>query len=161
MNQACLLMNFLEKAIIFLLIVSFASCNRQGKQEISADVVGNPASASGKPGEAKVAAMQFSSDMHDFGKVYEGETVSYAFKFKNSGNADLVIAKVSASCGCTATDYPEDAVKPGEEKSINVTFKTEGKRGFQQKTITVMANTVPNTRVLTVKAQVVAPENTE
>jgi hypothetical protein len=160
-KEACLPMNIIEKIIFFLLLITIVSCNRPGNKDIPANVVDNPASATGKPGEPRQAAMSFTSDMHDFGKVYEGETVSYAFKFKNSGNADLVIANVSSSCGCTVTDYPEDAVKPGAEKSINVTFKSEGKRGFQQKTVTVMANTIPNTRVLTIKAQVVAPDNTQ
>lgn len=154
-------MSFNKMIFFFLVVISFASCDRPGNKNISADVVDNPATASGKAGEGKLPAMTFSNDLHDFGKVYEGETVSYAFKFKNSGEADLVISEVSTSCGCTVTDYPENAVKPGEEKSINVTFKTEGKRGFQQKTVTVLANTTPNTRVLTIKALVVAPENTE
>ena len=154
-------MNLLVKASYFLLVISVVSCNNQGSQDISTDVITNPASASDSSGNVKLPVMAFSADMHDFGKVYEGETVSYAFKFKNSGEADLLISNVSSSCGCTVTDYPEEAVSPGEEKSINVTFKTEGKRGFQQKTVTVMANTIPNTRVLTVKALVVAPENNE
>lgn len=95
---------------------------------------------------------------HDFGKVIQGEKVSYAFKFKNSGNADLIISDARGSCGCTVADYPKKPMAPGEEGEIDVKFSTEGKKGFQSKTITLVANTEPNSVVLTIKANVQVPE---
>lgn len=148
------------KAFLFFLLLLNISCN-YGKKDIPGSVVDNPATASGKPNTANLAVMSFKTDEHDFGKVHEGETVSYGFAFKNTGKGDLVISGVSSSCGCTVSDYPKDAIKPGEEKTVTVSFKTEGKRGFQQKTVTVMANTIPNTKVLTIKAQVLSTGDTE
>lgn len=148
------------KAFLFFLLVLSISCN-DGRKDIPASVINNPATASGKPDTGALPVMSFRTEEHDFGKVHEGETVSYGFVFKNTGKGNLVISSVSTSCGCTVTDYPKDAIKVGDEKMVTVSFKTEGKRGFQQKTVTVMANTVPNTKTLTIKAQVLSTGDTE
>jgi hypothetical protein len=147
--------------VFCLLCPLLYSCERQagkgGEKQISPDVVDNPQTASGKTDPAKMPVMTFENDEHDFGNIMEGETVTCNFKFKNSGKSDLVISKVSTSCGCTASEYPTEAVKPGESKAITVTFKSEGKRGFQSKQITVLANTDPNMKVLRIKAMVLEP----
>jgi len=153
-------MNPCFKVFLLVSLVLVFACGSE-KKDIPADVVRNPASASGKSVTGGMPVISFKSDEHDFGKVYEGETVSYGFPFTNTGNADLVISSVSTSCGCTVTDFPKDAIKVGEEKTVTVSFKTEGKRGFQQKTVTVLANTVPNSKVLTIKAQVLSSGDAE
>jgi hypothetical protein len=101
--------------------------------------------------------MVFQETVHDFGKIIKGEKLKYRFKFKNTGNADLVITKVSTSCGCTASHYPKKPIKPGEESYIEVVFDSTHKRGKQNKTITILANTQPNRTVLHIKGNVVMP----
>jgi len=65
------------------------------------------------------------------------------------------MASVSPSCGCTVPVWSKQPVKPGEEGKIEVTLNTAGLAGQESKTIAVLANTVPSTRVLTVSAQVI------
>jgi len=137
----------------FLLI----SC-RQNSDQVPGSVVNIPNTASDRPGEVKLPEMEFKTTTHDFGKIIQGEIVTFAFKFTNTGNADLVIAGIDASCGCTASEYPKGPVKPGQEEYIKVRFDSGGKRGFQSKTLTIAANTQPNQVVLTVKAEVITPE---
>ena len=72
---------------------------------------------------------------------------------------DLIISNVSASCGCTATKYTKEAVPPGEEGVITVTFDSRKRRGFQNKAVTVSANTQPNRTVLRIKAKVISPND--
>lgn len=122
-----------------------------------ADVVSNPNTASGNGDASQLPGLTFQETEHDFGRIIEGETVSFTFKFKNSGKTDLVIADVSTSCGCTVPSYPKTPIRPGEEGTIKVAFNSRGKRGFQAKNIVVVANTQPNTTLLRIKAQVVAP----
>ncbi|HRH67171.1 MAG TPA: DUF1573 domain-containing protein [Bacteroidia bacterium] len=124
---------------------------------ISSEVVENPASASGNE-KGKVPAYQFADTIHDFGRIVQGEKVSFAFRFTNSGNGDLIIRAAQGSCGCTVPEWPKEPVKPGEGGIINVTFNSEGKEGLQNKTITLIANTIPNTYVLTVTGEVIKPE---
>jgi hypothetical protein len=149
-------MRFLSTLIILSVIV-ISSCVND-RNQVPADVVNIPNSANGDENLDQLPLIQFKDTEHDFGKVIQGEMVTYAFKFKNTGKADLVIANISASCGCTASKYPKTPIKPGEEDIIEVTFNSNGKQGFQNKTLTVAANTQPSNTVLTVKAMVILPE---
>jgi hypothetical protein len=143
---------------LFILIVLIA-CNRNSNDRLSTDLVNNPNSADSTANTGELPKFQFESDLHDFGKVIEGEKLTYSFKFKNVGKSDLVIAAANATCGCTVPDFPREPIRPGTEGMITITFNTKGKMGFQNKTITLVANTQPNNYVLTVKATVNTPEN--
>jgi hypothetical protein len=69
----------------------------------------------------------------------------------------MVISNVKGSCGCTVADFPKKPIRPGEENKITVRFDSEGKRGLQNKTLTVAANTQPNVKILTIKAEIIEP----
>jgi hypothetical protein len=143
--------------MIFVSLAALVSCSGD-KTQIPASVVNIPNSASGKTGEDQLPVLEFAVVEHDFGKVIQGEIVTFSFKFKNTGKSDLVIANISAACGCTASKYPKEPVKPGAEEKIEVIFNSSGKQGFQSKTLTVAANTQPGTSELTIKAMVIIPE---
>jgi len=126
---------------------------------ISTDVVENPITLEDTTLKGKnLPEITFKYKNYDFGVLIEGEKVSHVFKFKNTGNADLVITKVSTTCGCTVADYPKDPIPPGGEGKIEVVFNSMGKRGYQHKTIRVLANTQPNLTELSIDAQVLGPE---
>ncbi len=138
-----------------LFLVAFSAChNKQGN--IPADVVTNPNTASGKA-RNNLPVIEFDKEIHDFGKLIRGEKVSYGFKFRNTGKSDLVISQVKTSCGCTVSRFPKEPVKPGEERVITVTFDSSGRKGIQNKSITVLSNCQPSTKVLRIKAKVIAP----
>ena len=127
---------------------------------INPAVINNPATASSLKNSIKnVPVLQFEKNTHDFGSIVQGEKISYAFQFNNIGKGDLVIRAAQGSCGCTVPEYPKDPVKPGNEGIINVTFNSEGKEGYQEKTITIISNTLPNTFVLTITGEVKKKEN--
>jgi hypothetical protein len=143
--------------LIIMVLVVFVSCSGD-KNQIPARVVNIPNTASGDSNKYGLPVIGFTTLEHDFGKVIQGELVTYAFKFKNTGKSDLVIANISTSCGCTASKYPKTPVKPGEENFVEVSFDSAGKEGFQNKTLEVAANTQPSNTVLTIKAMVFLPE---
>jgi hypothetical protein len=134
-----------------IITFSFTSCNNN---RISSDVIENPNTANGKGDLSRLPSFKFEEESHDFGKIVQGETVSYPFKFKNVGKSDLVISDVSSSCGCTVPSYPKTPIHPGQEATIKVTFNSAGKHGFQNKNIVIVANTQPNTLILRIKAEV-------
>ncbi len=145
---------------ILLLAISIIlhSCGNIGNESISTDIVKNTKSAV-KLGEVGSAPkMQFEETVHDFGKMIQGERVVYGFKFVNTGGSDLSITRVSTSCGCTVVKYNEEPIPPGEGGKIEVAFESHGKKGFQNKSITVLANTEPNSTTLRIKAKVILPE---
>ena len=102
----------------------------------------------------KSTEMTFEKVEHDFGKINQGDKVDYNFKFKNTGTADLIISSAKGSCGCTVPEYPKEAVKPGESGEIKVSFNSDGKSGEQSKTVSIFANTVKGTEILTIKASI-------
>lgn len=151
-------MKYLTLILSFVTILTFTSCeNNNGK--ISTDVVNNSKSAVGVVGNSEAPVMTFEEVEHDFGKIIQGEKVTYSFKFTNTGKSALLITRVSTTCGCTVGEYPKIPVKSGETEYIEVTFDSKHKTGFQNKAITIMANTQPNKTTLRIKGQVVLPQN--
>jgi hypothetical protein len=156
------------KQIYISLIVAASviyGCSSENKgtstqdNKLPTDIVNNPATASPDAGknQDKVPAFKFDSDTHDFGSIAQGEKVSFAFKFTNTGKTDLLIREAHASCGCTVPSFPKTPIPPGGQGTIDVTFNSEGKSGMQHKEITVVANTIPNTKVLVITGEVVDP----
>lgn len=143
--------------------VMIVSCKEKeattGESNVPTDVVNIPSTASGEaaaPGSLPVFAVE--KEAHDFGKITQGEKVSYSFKFKNTGGSDLVISSAQGSCGCTVPNYPKAAIPPGGEGNIDVVFDSGGKSGKVSKTVTVVTNAEPNTKVLTVSSEIIVPE---
>ncbi|HMM12900.1 MAG TPA: DUF1573 domain-containing protein [Bacteroidales bacterium] len=147
---------FLSISFIIFLATGLISCG-QGGGTLPSDLVRNPKSAGGEQ-NISMPEITFAKTEHDFGRLIQGEQVVYVFKFTNTGSSDLLVSKVSASCGCTASKYTREPVKPGSEGKIEVTFDSNGQRGIQNKTITVLTNGKPQTTVLRIKAQVVTPD---
>lgn len=150
--------------IAIVVVTSFFSCTSETKKEekstnVSTDVINVPATASDKPAEPGSApVIVFNEEKHDFGKITQGEKVSWSFIFKNTGGSELVISSAQGSCGCTVPSYPKAPVKPGESSKVDVVFDSEGKSGLVQKTVTLVTNCNPSTRVLTISATVIVPE---
>lgn len=142
--------------LVLFFSFSLLSC-QNNENKIPTDVINNPSSAEGIDESANIPVITFEKKLHEFGSVIQGEIVSYNFKFTNTGNADLIIAKVSTSCGCTASNYPVDPIKPGESKMIEVKFDSKGRLGFQNKRISVMTNANPAKSELYIRADVFKP----
>jgi len=97
---------------------------------------------------ANAPVMKFQYDNHDFGKIQEGDKVNYKFSFTNTGKTPLIISSAVASCGCTTPEWPKGPIKPGDGGLINVTFNSTGRKGLQDKMITITANTNPPQNVV-------------
>jgi len=149
--------SFYISSILLLIALLVISCKSDANRKLSTDVVQNPISATGDGDIKGLPMVKFASLEHDFGKVIQGEKVTYGFKFENTGKSDLLISNVSTACGCTVSRYPKEIVPPGGHDVIYVTFDSSGRKGFQSKTATVIANTQPNQTILKIKAQVVLP----
>ncbi len=104
--------------------------------------------------EGPLPAFEFEEESFDFGTINEGDVVEHVFKFKNIGEAPLIIQTATGSCGCTVPDPPKDPIAAGETGEINVKFNSQGKPNLQNKTVTITANTWPRQSTLKIKAQV-------
>lgn len=147
------------KKILFLVcVIALSSCTgNSNDSKIDADDVTNTASAKGKE-NTDLPEMTFEEEVFDFGMLTQGETVSHDFTFTNTGKTNLVISGASGSCGCTVPKWPKEPIAPGSKQKINVVFNSEGKRGQQEKTVTIVTNCEPATRVIRIKCDVIVAE---
>lgn len=132
------------------------SCNNENKGT-STEVLNNPATATAPGDTSNLPRFEWETENHEFGTIEQGERVAYAFKFKNVGKSDLVISSAKGSCGCTVPEYSKVPVSPGGTGKVDVIFDSDGKKGHQDKTVTLMANTNPNTVVLRITGEVHVP----
>ncbi|WKN42453.1 DUF1573 domain-containing protein [Tunicatimonas pelagia] len=84
----------------------------------------------------------FAQDTKDFGDIIQGDKVSHSFEFENTGTEPLILSNVLTTCGCTATAWPREPIAPGESAKIEVSFNSTGKKGRQNKVVTVVSNAV-------------------
>jgi hypothetical protein len=91
----------------------------------------------------------------DFGRIKQGETVSYEFIFKNEGTAPLEVRRVATSCGCTAALVSQKEIAPGKEGRLKVSFDSRGYSGQVVKYIYFDSNDPKQPQVeLTIKAEI-------
>ena len=94
--------------------------------------------------------------VHDFGAISDQAPVTTKFTLTNTGSEPLIITQAKGSCGCAVPKKPEAPILPGETGEIEVTFNPKGKKGAQNKTVTIIANTEPANTVINVKSTVTA-----
>ena len=140
----------IRKFIILLLFIS--SCVNDKK--INSNLIDNPLTVDGLSKNIKVPQLTIYSPVFDFGKVNEGEKLEHTFLIKNTGEANLVISSAKTSCGCTVPKFPKEPILPNQQSEITVVFNTKGKFGKQNKTVTLLTNTVPRAKVLTIKGYI-------
>ncbi|MDE7141344.1 MAG: DUF1573 domain-containing protein, partial [Muribaculaceae bacterium] len=78
------------------------------------------------------------------------------FHLTNTGSAPLVLLKVYSSCRCTAAEYPNDPVMPGDTASVVVTFDSQGRSpGYFTKLVRIRSNADTLPRRLYIKGRIV------
>jgi hypothetical protein len=123
-------MRSLLSVLVILVALAFAGCKN-----------GNSNGLFGSVDTSKVAILTIDSpDTLNLGVVKEGDLLKHTYKIKNTGNADLIIHRISTSCGCTAPSYSKKPIAPGETGSIEIQFNSKGKGGVQMKSFTIHSN---------------------
>ncbi len=84
--------------------------------------------------------ISFEKLSHDFGKVYDGKSVSYEFVFVNTGKVPLILTNVQPSCGCTTPEWPREPIMPGQKGKIKAIYTAGTFRGAFSKSISVVSN---------------------
>ena len=143
---------------ISFLFILLASCANNEEQKITADLVKSPLTADKNAKEVAMPKIEVDTDVYNFTEITQGESVSTEFVLKNIGDAPLLIRSAKGSCGCMVPQWPREPISEGEKAIIKVTFNSAGKKGNQNKTITLVTNAIPSTKVLTIKGNVIVPE---
>jgi len=105
-----------------------------------------------------ITSIQFKDSVIHAGKIEEGKLLDVEFEFTNTGTEMLIIKNVSASCGCTIPEKPEEPIAPGQSGKIKATFDSKGRAGLNQKAITIIANTKETVHTLIFDVEVNNPQ---
>ena len=127
------------KKLLLLLLVVFvtSSANELLSQEVS-----------------NGAKIEFEKEIHDYGTVEYAGNGQCTFKFKNTGNAPLIISNAKGSCGCTVPSWPKEPVAPGASSSLSVKYDTK-RPGAINKSVTITSNALNSpTKVVRIKGTV-------
>ena len=134
-------------SIIFSIILVSCKGNKSSNNTSNDQVISKAVSTSPE--------MTFDKNLHDFGTIQEGETVSTLFTFTNTGKSDLIIVDARGSCGCTVPEYPKNIpIAPGGTGELRVSFNSNNMPNLQQKTVTISANTDSGRESIRIKAMV-------
>lgn len=95
------------------------------------------ANARRTPGDK--VGVSFDNTVYDFGTLYtNSDPVHHKFPLTVTGTTPVAIIMAKPSCGCTASEYPKQPLKPGDKASISITFNPNGQFGEINKTVRVM-----------------------
>ena len=152
--------------VVTTLFVMTTSCKKEEEKtnDIQSDtniVADSPSTPTLPPTEGKYPELTFEKQEHDFGTIKQGDKVTYEFKFKNTGQADLLISDAKGSCGCTVPEYPKTPIKPGEDGKLKVSFDSTGKSGLNTKSVTITCNTKEKNNIINIKANIEASPTTK
>ncbi len=129
---------FLQLAMMFSFVLAVGTAMAQGKSKIA-----------------------FEEQTHNFGSFKESDgSQTTTFKFKNDGDAPLVLSNVRASCGCTTPKWTREPVAPGEAGEIKVSYNPKNRPGSFNKSVTVTSNASTPTVVLRITGKVEPREKT-
>jgi len=135
-----------------------------GPSDARAEAPGGPSDAGGAPVSPTASAddgavrpsgarLDCGEDTWDFGTVYSGAVVEHTFALESAGSDDLVISKIKPSCGCTVADTEvvhadgtreryeiKKPLPPGTRLELHAKIDTTGRRGAQNKPISIYCN---------------------
>jgi len=144
----------MKKLVITLsavLALGLTSCKDKGNASTMVKSENVEMAASRDAQSSELPVMEFEETEFDFGKISRGTNVEHVFKFKNTGDAPLVIVSATSSCGCTIPTYSDKPVAPGDTGELLVKYNGSGLNEVT-KVVTITANTQNGSEQLKIKA---------
>ena len=102
--------------------------------------------------------MEFVQKGYNLGQISEsGGVVSRVYKFRNSGDAPLVILRAETACACTKASFSKKPILPGQSGEITVIYNPRHQSGAFNKAISIYTNVSGVRYVVTLRGEVVRP----
>ncbi len=99
--------------------------------------------------------LKIENPVHDFGVIGPATRNTCVFRFKNVGDATLVISKVTATCGCTVPQLKKKKYEPDETGEITVVYRAGSYAASVNKHLYILSNDPANPRAeLAIKATI-------
>lgn len=100
------------------------------------------------------AEIKVEQEIKDFGKVKSTDSLKHIFNFSNTGNIDLTIDSISATCTCISYKFSSQIIKPEESQFVEVYLNPKGLNGLQHQAIVLYTNGVPDKKELSLTFEV-------
>ena len=98
---------------------------------------------------------------HDFGVFLEQDgKVTCQMRVVNTGDEPLLIIKAQAGCGCTAINFPEAPIQPGDTAAVSITYNPSDRPGQFTKQALIFTNTTPKRTMLEITGNVIPTDAT-
>ena len=86
------------------------------------------------------APLKFEHKVQKFGKVEEGQDINLVYTFVNMSENPVLINETKVNCTCTKVEFPKAPINPGGSGTIDVSFNTLGKIGYQERKVEIITN---------------------
>lgn len=83
--------------------------------------------------EAKPVVSWITEKEHDFGSLKQGWPETFAFRFTNVYSDTILLQTVRTSCGCTAANWTETPIAPGQEGEVRIEYDAYQTGDFDKK----------------------------
>ena len=124
---------------------------------LAALVLACATTAGAAPAPATGPRISIEPESFDFGRTLQNKLVEKVFVIRNIGTEDLVIERVSTTCGCTVAEGYAKLVKPGQTTNMNVQLQTRSYLNRIERKVLVRSNdTTRDPLEIKVQATVVA-----
>jgi hypothetical protein len=70
---------------------------------------------------------------YDFGTMEQGVPKSVSFSFKNISDQPIVLETTRTTCGCTAAEWTESPIEPGQTGAVTIEYDAYRKGSFKKK----------------------------
>lgn len=153
----------LALSVLFVLTSCQNDSDRAVQSVVNPDLdqlIRNPISLRGEIDSSQLPIITFDREIIYFDTVTTGAIVEKFFSFTNTGTAPLWLSNARSTCGCTVPDFPRDPILPGEGGEIKVRLNTADREGYQDRPVTIYANTIPGRTVVRLRG-FVNPEEPE
>lgn len=124
-------------------LVLFTACNQGNTKQLNSS--------------ATRTTIELSEEMHDFGNIKQGEVIKYSISVKNTGQGELIIANVEASCGCTNVKFEKKPIAPKSSGEVEFTFDSRGMTGNVFKSLRIFSNATTEIKEFKFGAFVIPP----
>lgn len=98
-------------------------------------------------------SIRFTTTEIDYDAIPQNSVGESVFELTNNGLKPLILTNVVASCGCTATEWTREPLKPGEKSTVTVKYNTSITGSFR-KSIRVFTNFSPEPILLIIRGEV-------
>jgi len=78
--------------------------------------------------------------VHDFGKIKQGEPVTFTFEFINRGREAITISRGKVECSCMSIAYNDKSIAGGEKGEIKIGYNAHSAGPFSKDATIVFSN---------------------